>query len=120
MSTKLIGKKGLLLAEGCKLNKEKKEIDKRLKEIKGELTGFINEDGSYTNAAGDILVVAAKEQYTEIDGKEVLSYLKTQKMGKRVWEVLKVQVTPLKKLVPDEVIDGMRSIKSVSLSFCFK
>lgn len=118
MSKKLIGKRGLLLAEGCKLGKEKKAIDERMKEIKKSLK--INEAGSYTNAAGDVLIVAAYEQFTEIDGKEVLDYLKTQKMGKRIWECLKVQVTPLKKLIPDEVIDGMRSVKGISLRYCFK
>jgi hypothetical protein len=118
MSKKLVGKRGLLLAEGCKLSKEKKEIENRIKEIKKGLR--ISEAGSYTNDAGDVLVVAASEQYTEIDGKEVLAYLKTQKMGKRVWECLKVQVTPLKKLVPDEVIDKLREVKGISLRYCFK
>lgn len=112
------GKKALLLAEGCKLNKVKKDAEKRLKEIKEEID--IAVEGTYTNEVGDKLVVSESDNYTDIDPKDVKMYLKNNKMLKRFSETIKVQLTPLKKLVPESVYDTWRSKLDPTLKFSWK
>ena len=82
------GKKALLIAEGCKLNKKKKDAEKRLAEIKIEID--LTADGTYKNEAGDSLVISSSEKFTEIEPKKVLAYLKKMKMGARFPETIKI------------------------------
>lgn len=107
MARMLKGRKALLLAEGCKLRKQGKAIDERLKEIKGELD-FV--DGVYRNEAGDELVVSDSEKYSEISPRDVLMYLKRKQMSNRFPEVVKVQITALRKVVPDSMVDKWRNV----------
>ena len=100
----LEGKNALLLAEGAKLNKIKKEAEKRLTEIKKELG--IKEPNTYKNEAGDALVVSIMDKNSDIEPKKVMAYLKKMKMTARFPEVIKVQLTPLRKIVPESVIEG--------------
>jgi len=113
MSKVFKGKKALLIAEGCKLSKEKKRVEERMKEIKKEL-GTLS-PGTYENEAGDSLVVSEMEKFSDINPKKVLDYLKKQKMVGRFPETVKVQITPLKKIVPESVIERWRTpLDSVS------
>jgi len=100
----LEGKNALLLAEGAKLNKIKKEAEKRLTEIKKELG--IKEPNTYKNEAGDALVVSIMDKNSDIEPKKVMAYLKKMKMTARFPEVIKVQLTPLRKIVPESIIEG--------------
>ena len=101
------GRKALLLAEGCKLNKIKKDAENRLKEIKAEIE--FNSSGTYKNEAGDQLVIAETKKFSDIPPKKVLDYLKKMKMNSRFPEVIKVQLTPLKKVVPETIISKWRT-----------
>ena len=102
----LKGKKAVLLAEGCKLKKEIRAREERLKEIKKQIN--LKETGTYRNEAGDTLVVSETEKFTDIAPKNVLNYLKKNGMISRFPEVVKVQLTPLRKLVPEKVINRWR------------
>lgn len=106
MSIMLEGQKALLLAEGCKIRKEMKVLEERLAEIKDEMD--LGKKGTYKNSAGDSLVIAETEKFSEISPKAVLDYLKKQKMSSRFPETVKVQLTPLKKIVPESMIDKWR------------
>ena len=106
MSHILKGRKALLLAEGCKIKKEMKILDERLKEIRSELD--IDFADTFRNEAGDELVISETEKFTEISPKRVLNYLKKNQMTSRFPETVKVQITSLKKLVPESVINRWR------------
>ncbi len=106
MSKMLKGRKALLLAEGCKLKKEAKLLEERLKEIRIEI-GF-DSAGTYRNEAGDELVIAETTKFSEISPRTVLSYLKKKQMSNRFPEIVKVQITALRKVVPDSMVDKWR------------
>lgn len=107
MTTTLTGEKALLLAEGCKLDKEKKVIEKRLKKIKET---FSNEKpGTYKNKAGDQLTISETDTFTEINPKTVFEYLKRNKMMVHFPSTVKVQITPLKKVIAESVFSKWRT-----------
>lgn len=106
MEKMLKGRKALLLAEGCKLRKEAKVIEGRLAEIKAEMN--INTAGTFRNEAGDELVISETAKFSEISPGTVLSYLKKKRMSNRFPEIVKVQITALKKVVPESVVDKWR------------
>ena len=112
------GKKALLLAEGCKLNKVKKDAEKRLKEIKTEIE--LEKEGTYKNEAGDQLIVSVTEKFSDITPKKVMDYLKKMKMGSRFPETIKVQITPLKKIVPESVIAKWRTPLDPTIKYSWK
>lgn len=103
----LKGRKALLLAEGCKIRKEMKVLDDRLKEIKEDMK--LKEAGTYTNEAGDELVITSTQKFTEISPGNVLNYLKKKKMASRFPEIVKVQIVPLRKVAPETMIDKWRT-----------
>jgi len=106
MATTLTGRKALLLAEGCKLKKQAKAIEERLSAIKDEMGPL--HAGDYRNDAGDELQVAETEKFSDISPGIVLTYLKKMRMADRFPEIVKVQITALKKVVPDSVIEKWR------------
>lgn len=114
----LKGNKALLLAEGCKLNKQKKEIDKRIAQIKKELK--IKEAGTYTNLAGDELNVAEFDNFSDIDPAKVITYMRKQRMISRLPEVFKVKLTELRKIIPEDTIEGWRYPLSSSTRWSWK
>lgn len=114
----LKGKNALLLAEGCKLNKQKKELEKRLEAIKEEMG--LKDEGTYTNEAGDELNIAEVEKFTDIEPKKVLTWLKNNGMSARFSECVKVQLTPLKKLVPESVYTKWRKPLDPSTRWTWK
>ncbi len=119
MKTRILkNKKALLLAEGCKLNKVKKDAEKRLKEIKTEIE--LTDEGTYKNEAGDQLVISESERFSDIEPKKVLAYLKKMKMTSRFPDVIKIQITPLKKVVPETVIAKWRSPLDPTTRFSWK
>ena len=120
METILKGKMALLLAEGCKLNKQKKEIEKRLEEIKKEIE--INSPGDYVNEAKDALNVAEVERFSDVSPKDVLDWLKRQKpsMVSKFPETVKVQITQLERFVPKSVINGWRFPLDSTLRWTWK
>lgn len=107
MGTKMLkGRKALLLAEGCKLRKEQKKIEERLKEVKSEMS--LDKDGTYRNEAGDELVISITEKFSEISPRTVMDYLKRKQMTNRFPEIVKVQITALKKVVPESMVEKWR------------
>lgn len=97
---------GLLLMEACKLDKKKKATEKRLKEIKEKLN--LIEKGEYTNTAGDIVKITITPKKSEIDPQELYNIMTKKQIGKKFWGCVKVQITPLKKVVPETAIEKMQ------------
>lgn len=114
----LKGDKALLLAEAVKLNKEKNQCEDRISAIKVKMG--VMTAGTYTNQAGDKLVISEIERYAEIDPKKVMDYLRKQKLVSQFPSTVKVQITPLKKLVPQATIAKWRKFVDSSLRWSFK
>ena len=118
MTTLFDDKQSLLLAEASKLNKAKKEIEDRLKKIK-ILFGPL-EKGKYKNAAGDELTISETLKFTEIDPKKVFAYLKKDKRMSSFPGTVKVQLTPLKKVIPESVFAKWRKPMDSIMRWSFK
>lgn len=102
----LTGDKALLLAEACKLDKQKKAAEKRLKVIKAELA--LDTKGDYTNKAGDVVKVSITPKKSDVDPQELHTKLKEQKKTSKFWSCVKVQLTPLKKVLVEAEILKMQ------------
>jgi len=104
----LKGKKALLLAEACKLNKTKKEAEKRIKVIKTEM-GLKN-PGEYVNEANDKLVLSESTKFSDVDARKLfLKFKKKSKaMEKLFFSIIKVQIGPLEKILPETAINKLR------------
>ena len=104
----LKGEEALLLAEACKLDKQRKDAEKRLKEIKKAFTD-LKEKGEYSNSAGDRVIVSFRDKYTEMEPKEVQKLLKSKKLGKYFWKCVKIALTETKKYLTEKEIDDLRT-----------
>ena len=101
----LTDKQALLIAEGCKKHKEMKAAEARLAAIKEELD---LPKGKYVNNAGDSLTITSEDKYTEIDPEKLyMQFVKNNKI-RQFWSVVKVQITPLGKIIPESSISKMR------------
>jgi len=103
----LKGKKALLLAEGCKLTKTKKNAEKRIKEIRKEID--LNKAAEYINDANDKLVISESDKFSDVDPKKLYNKFKTKKMITKYFTIVKVQIGPLEKLMPKSIIAKMRT-----------
>lgn len=115
----LKGNDALLLAEACKLDKQRKDAEKRLKEIKASFQG-LTQKGEYSNSAGDRVVVSYRDAYTDIEPKEVQKLLKTKKLGKYFFKCVKVALTETKKYLNEKEIEGLREKLDPIKAFSFK
>lgn len=114
----LDGDNALLLAEACKLNKEKKAAEKRIKKIKTLMD--LDKAGEYENKAGDKLVLSMADKYSEIDPEKLFNKFVKNKMKKRFWTIIKVQLGPLTKIVPESSIAKMRHALDPTAKWSFK
>jgi hypothetical protein len=92
----------LLLAEACKLDKQKKAAEKRLKKVKEILN--LTQKGDYTNKAGDIVKISVSAKKSDIDTLTLYNEMKKKKIESRFWACVKAQLTPLKKVLPETEI----------------
>ena len=116
---KLTGNEGLLLAEACKLDKQRKEAEKRLKEIKKSFTS-VEKVGQYYNDAGDKLDFSERDNYTPIDSKELYDLMKKRKISKFFWGCVKPGLTETKQYIPVKEIDKLRQKLDPTPVFSFK
>lgn len=116
---KLTGNEGLLLAEACKLDKQRKEVEKRLKEIKNSFIS-IEKEGQYYNDSGDKLDFSERDNYTPIDPKELYEIMKKQKVGKSFWKCVKPSIAEVKKFIPQNSIDKLRKKLNPTPVYSFK
>lgn len=104
----LKGTKALLLAEACKLNKTKKDAEKRIKKIKAEID--LNKTGEYKNEADDRLVLSESDKFSDVDARKL--YLKFKRKSKamemKFFSIVKVQIGPLEKIMPKSIIEKLR------------
>jgi len=114
----LEGDDALLLAEACKLNKEKKAAEKRIKKIKTELG--LKDAGEYVNKAGDTLVLSLADKFTEIDPEKLFAKFVKNRKKKKFWTVVKVQLGALEKVVPASSIKKMREKLDPTKKWSFK
>ena len=99
--TLLKGKPALLLAEACKINKEIKDKTARLGAIKEELA---LEKGSYVNEANDSLTISESNNLAPIDPRKAFLYMKKNDLRAEFWKCVKIQLTELRKQVPEKVV----------------
>ncbi len=114
----LEGDEALLLAQACKLDKEKKAAEKKLKAVKAKLK--LTEKGEYTNKAGDVVKVSVAEKKTDIDPKRLHALLVKKKMLSRFWGCVKVQLAPVKKVIPESIILKMQNDLDPTIKCSFK
>jgi len=114
----LEGKQALLLAEGCKIDLRMKEDKKRLDAIKEELD--LKEAGTYRNEIGDTLVISTQEKKSEIDPKKLFTIMDKKGIKDKFWNVIKVQITELKKVVPESAIAKMHYSLDSIIKYSFK
>lgn len=103
----LTGDKALLLAEGCKLNKQKKEAEKRLKEIKKSLD--LKVAGQYTNSAGDKLNFTVVSNLTDPEPEDFYKEMKKKKLKAFFWKCIKVSITEAKKYLTEKEMNKLRA-----------
>jgi len=118
MAKMLKGDQAELLAEACKLNKTKKDAEKRLGEIKGELKKL--KPGDYTNRGGDTLNVSVTDKTSDVDAMSLFNYFKRKKQTSRFWACVKVQLGELRKQVPETTIDKWIDKLGETKKFTFK
>lgn len=115
----LTGDKALLLAEGCKLNKQKKDIELRLSEIKKDLD--LKVKGDYSNSAGDVVNLGLTPKFTDPDPKEFFDIMKSKKLSKFAWGCLKVGLTEAKKYITEKELSKLRTdLKDPIKRYTFK
>lgn len=100
--TMLKGKKALLLAEACKLGKEIKAKEKRIAIIKSELD---LKKGTYENEANDTLNIGESDKMSPIDPKKAFMWMKKNDLRAAFWKCVKIQLTELRKQVPEKQVD---------------
>ena len=122
MAIKITGTDAKLISEGTELSKQIKLQQDRMKEIKALLTDSLDPIGAetYVTKSGAVLDITVRRQWEEPDPKEVLKRLKLHKLGNKFPEVVKVLITPLKRLLPADEVDDMRTEKEASLTWSFK
>ena len=102
----LKGEKAKLLKKGVALKQKIKDNTEALEKIKKELN--LSEIGTYTNKNGDKLKITSVTGYSEIDPFLVFKHMKKNSMKKNFWKCVKVQLTELKKHVPEKKIEKWR------------
>ncbi|MCP4369879.1 MAG: hypothetical protein GY797_17455 [Deltaproteobacteria bacterium] len=113
----LDGDDALLLAEACKLNKEKKAAEKRIKKIKTVLD--LNA-GEYMNKAGDKLVLSEADKFSEIDPERLFKLFVKNRKKQKFWTVVKVQIGEVSKIVPESSIKKLREKLDPIMKWSFK
>lgn len=103
-------KKAALLNECAKLNSQKKEIDARIKEIKGQLT--LAAGSTYTTPQGFGVKISTVDKYSDIDPKELLIALKKQRLGSKFGDCVKVSVPAVTKVLGDKETASLRKLLS--------
>jgi hypothetical protein len=106
MATKVKGNTAKLINRGCAINDEIKELGEELKEIKAKLTKL--EKGTYATAAGSVLSVSVTEKFEDISPAKVEEELKKIRQGRKFFDCIKIQITPLKKILPSDVIKKLK------------
>jgi len=102
----LTGEQGKLLKKGAVLKQQIKDIEAELEEVKNKLDLSI---GTYRTPDNVIrLVIGSTKRYSEIDPHLVFKYMKKEGMLKHFWTCVKVQLTLLKKQVPETRITKWR------------
>ena len=122
MAIKVNGKDAKLISEGAELSKQIKLQTDRLAEIKALLSDSLDifSSETYVTKSGAVLDITERRQYNDMKPKEVLKTLKLHSMADKFPEVVKVLVTPLKRFLPEDIVDSLREEKDPSLSWSFK
>ena len=115
--TVLKGKKALLLAEACKISKEKKKIEKRIDAIKGELD---LKKGSYSNEANDSLTIGESDKMSPIEPKKAFLYMKKAGLRAEFWKCIKISLKDLRTQVPEKIVSKWERKIGTTQRFTFK
>jgi len=119
MIKKIKGTNAKLINEGSDLTDQVKVMNGRLKEIKAILTEDLGE-GTFTTKKGYSLCISSFDKWTDVTPESALNALKKMRLGQRYQEVIKVQITPLKKLIGEARLDDLRAVISKTFRCTFK
>ena len=115
--TILKGKSALLLAEACKISKEKKAIETRLNAIKKEMK---LDKGTYTNEANDTLTISESDKMSPIDPKKAFMWMKKNDLRSEFWKCVKVQLKEIRKQVPEKIVSKWERAIGTTQRWIFK
>lgn len=122
MGVKLTKAQGVLLAKGCDLDKNIKSQKKELDAIKKKLEKLGS--GTYTNSMGDVMLISETDKFTDIEPITLYEFLKKLRKSKEIFKCVKVQLTPLKKLLSvlgnDDALGKLRKKTGTSCRITFK
>ena len=104
--TLLHGEQGRLLKKGVKIKTAIKKLEKELDTVKTKLD--IKVKGKYFNSSDDTLTISEAETYTAVDPHILFKHMKKAKDLKNFWICVKVQLTTLKKYVPENTYNKWR------------
>jgi len=107
-----------LINEGCKLDKQAKIIEEKLKGIKTELQ--VLEIGRYRTTAGKTVNISQLPIYSEISPESVKTALRDKRLGKNYSKCVKVNITNLKRFLSDQEIGNLRDVVEYSRRHSFK
>lgn len=108
----------LLINEGCRLDKEKKDIESKLAGIKTELEML--EVGKYKTDIGSIVTVSESDSYSAIDPAGAKALLRSKRLGKNFLSCVKVSVTDIKRHLSEEELETLRGVTGVIRKYSFK
>lgn len=136
------GKNAKLLVEAVELTNKKSEITKKvneetqkiykkyqveLDEIKSSLENIEKKlnvktltDGDYFDKKGNVLTVKTDISYSHPTVEDTKELLKTKRKGRLFNSVVKVQLTPLNKILTKEEIMSLRKELSKTVKWVFK
>jgi hypothetical protein len=112
--------KAILLHRAAAIKSEIKELEKEFKKVKKQLD--LNKKGTYTTKLKDpvTLVIGETKNYSDIDSHLLFKYMKEQKQLKHFWGCVKVQMTNIKKFVPESRFSAWRKELDPILKWSFK
>ena len=91
-----------LINSGCELSARIKEDTVELKNIKEKLSNM--EKGTYTTAKGGVVSVVKTKKYNPISPSDVEAELRKLRKGRDFFTVVKILVTPLRKVLPEKIV----------------
>lgn len=113
----LKGKKALLLAEACKISKEKKKIEKRMEAIKIEMDLAT---GEYENEASDTLNISESDKMSPVDPKKAFLWMRKNELKAEFWKCIKIQLKELRKQVPEKQVSKWERSIGTTQRWTFK
>ncbi len=114
MATKIAGKQAKLVDQGASLNAEIKALQEELKEVRASLKEYDMQVGSYATRNGSVLKIIESGTFADVSPKEAHAEMKKLRLGKHFPEVVKINITSLKRFLSEDIVKKLRPKTGVS------